>query len=279
MNNIDFNSSPDGFSLEADSTLGYMYDSLKDAIEGLAKMADEDVIVSGVDITGSIASDGWVVKDGELLFFQGGTMSTDCIIEETVIAKNNQNGTPVDRYFTRKIRFGTGTGAFAFSSLRRIRTVYDLMSDLHRVAVLGEYDSVGWIVIEGGKWDSGTSTVSAGTAYFGSQFIPFPSQAGVTAGSPFYLSPQGEWSSSNGTNYLAFAPYTSRRVDAIVRRNSQPTGSLMFIATTDFTADMAGQFDASGLGSGDWLGWAKANGNNGTISTANFTGAQTIQRI
>lgn len=279
MNNIDFNSSPDGFPLEADSTLGYMFDSLRDAILGLAKLADDDVIVSGVIDSGGSVTDGWIVKDGEFLFFQGGTKSANCIIEETVISKNNQNGTPVDRYFTRKVIFGTGAGQFAFNSLRRVRSVFDLMSDLHRIAVLGEYDSAGWVVIEGLEFNPGTNTVSAGTAYFGGEYFSLPAQAGVSSGTPYYITPDGEWSAADGTNYLEFAPYASRRIDAIVRRNMHPVGSLMFIADSDFTANMASQFDGTGLGSGDWLGWAIANGNNGTVSTANFTNCETIQRI
>lgn len=123
MNYADFDNQPNGFPLESDATLGFLQRNFQEALEnGLAKiLGSGSWILDGVVVTGGVASDGWVYHNGEILFFQGGSVSTNFIIDETVVQKANEDATLVDRYFSRVCRFGTGAGQTAFANLKRWR--------------------------------------------------------------------------------------------------------------------------------------------------------------
>lgn len=122
MNRADFTTAPDGFPLESDATLGFMQDNYQDAIRALAQITGDDlIIVSGCIESGSVMSPGWILVDGDLVFFEGGSISTYFVITETVTQKANQNGTLVDRYFVKKAMFGTGAGQIAYNTLKRWR--------------------------------------------------------------------------------------------------------------------------------------------------------------
>jgi hypothetical protein len=122
MTRADFDTQPNGFPLESDATLGFMQTAYTQAIENLAKIVgDGSIILDGVVVTGGTATDGWIFHGGEVLFFHGGAVSTNFIVDETVVQKNNEDATPVDRYFTRFARFGTGAGQTAFANLKRYR--------------------------------------------------------------------------------------------------------------------------------------------------------------
>lgn len=128
MNYADFDTQPNGFPLESDATLGFVQRNFQEALEnGLAKiLGPGSWILDGVVVTGGVASDGWVYHNGEILFFQGGSVSANFIIDENVVQKANEDSTLIDRYFTRFCRFGTGAGQTAFDSLKRWNGVANL---------------------------------------------------------------------------------------------------------------------------------------------------------
>lgn len=122
MNYADFTTAPDGFPLESDATLGFMQTAYSEAVRALAQLAGDDlVVVSGCIESGSVMSDGWILLDGDLVFFEGGTISANFIIQEVATQKANQNGTLVDRYFVKKAVFGSGPSEVPCASLRRWR--------------------------------------------------------------------------------------------------------------------------------------------------------------
>ena len=138
MNDINF-STPNGFPLEADATLGFMQSDYRRAIEAMAIFVSEgkNVILSGVNYYQSAGqtyySEGWVVTQyGQLMRFVGGVAQTTCCLEETIVQKPNADGTLVSRYYTRRMVFGAGALQVNFSDFKRIEGNNSLTNALHR---------------------------------------------------------------------------------------------------------------------------------------------------
>ena len=127
MNYADFDTQPNGFPLESDATLGFVQRNLSTAIETLAKvLGPGSWILDGVVVSGGTCTDGYIFHNNEILKFIGGSVSTNFIIDETVVQKANEDSTLVDRYFTREARFGTGAGEVTFSTLKRYKDTQTL---------------------------------------------------------------------------------------------------------------------------------------------------------
>jgi hypothetical protein len=195
--------------------------------------------------------------NGELMFFQGGTVATNFFIEETVVSKANQNGTLVQRYFNRKARFGTGAVQFPFADLQRIESVQNLQNRLLD-AVLFEPE----VVLSGmavTSVDTGASTcdISAGAAVINRKFVAAPAYSG---GYPAFLKDDGTWTNTAPpSNFIRFDPYTSQRLADVVTRAAAPIGDIRMRAA------LSSSFDGTGLGKWELKGWALANGANGTL--------------
>jgi hypothetical protein len=284
MNSVDFNSTPAGFPLEADATLGFMQQNLIDAIQGVAKLLRPDgflfpFILSGCVRSGNSLGDGWVLHTtGELLFFEGGTIQSTAIIEETTVSKNNLDGTPIDRYFTRKMKFGTGTGSFSFSPDARIGSLAGAFQNLYHAAAGG--DDGGWVILKGMTPVSGGSGgITAGLAM--KDYVPVSAgsyNSPVSSGSPVWLGTDGAWYPSNPGGGLQFNPYINRHVRTLYKNRIHPVGSLLPLKSG--VAELTTFFDGTGLGLGEWLGWAIANGNNSTLNLgSDIAGVSWLQRL
>lgn len=283
MNTIDFNTQPDGFPLESDATLGFLQSSLAGAINALSKLAGaNNIIITGVEESGASVSEGWILHDGELLFFEGGTKSTYWIIEETVVQKANENGTLVDRYFTRKAKFGTGPSQVAYSLLWRATDLQIQELSDYYLAILGAgAGTESWVIIDGLEPAlSGAGGIGSGIAiYQGKTFyVPQYDAAAVSEGSPIYLTPAGVWTASSASPNLKFSPWSDAYMYARHRKHMHPQGSVLWIDTA--IDDITGRFDGTGLGKWEWLGWAIANGNNGTADrTAAVSGLLPVVKL
>jgi len=255
MNTVNFEE-PDGFPLEADATLGFMQANYQDALTGLAAYFGDGVIISGLVEASGNASDGWIMLDGELLFFEGGAIASTFIIEETVVQKANQDSTLLDRYFTRKAKFGTGGITYNWADLQRLEGIQALQNRILDT-ILHESE----VVLSGCEVSSvntGLSTleISAGVVVINRKFIAAPAYSG---GYPVYIDESGEWQNSPpGGDYIVFNPYTSQRHADVIARATAPVGDVkMRVALSD-------RFDNTGLGKWELLGWAICNGSNGT---------------
>lgn len=284
MNFTDFNTSPAGFPLEADATLGFTQSNLLDGILGLAKMMGESlagVILSGCTIVGSTMTDGWILYDGEVLFFEGGTVQSTWIIEETTVSKNNQDGTSVPRYYTRKAKFGSGSGSISFN-FTRVGTIADQAQNAASMAAAGDYQgSAQWVIFQGlNPVSAGAGGITSGRAFYGSQLVKVNSYgSAVSSGSPVYLMPDGTWTTvSGGSGALQFNPYTNKHLRTFYRKRMHPLGSILW--WKNGVAELTTFFPGSGLGLTEWDGFAIANGSNGTLNlSAAIAGLTAIQRI
>lgn len=105
-------------------TLAFMQDSYRDALGAIAQFVGDKVIVAGLNIAGSTATNGWISLNGELIPFQGGTVSSQYVIEEVPETRVFADNESKEVYYTKRARFGT-PGAL-FSQLRRIGTASDI---------------------------------------------------------------------------------------------------------------------------------------------------------
>lgn len=257
MNRADFTSQPNGFPLESDATLGFMQTAYSGALNGLGAFFGELVIISGVVVTGSTASAGWIMVGGELMQFEGGSVATNFFVEETVVQKANQNGTLVDRYFTRKAKFGTGSIQYPFSSLQRIESIQSLQNRLLDAITLESEVILQGCAVSSVNTGASTLDIAAGSAVINRKFIAVPAYSG---GYPVYLKDDGTWTNSAPvSNFIKFDPYTSQRHADVLARSAAPLGDIRMRAA------LSTSFDGTGLGKWELKGWALANGANGTL--------------
>lgn len=81
------------------------------AIGGLTQIGGKNYILSGCEKNGNTVGDGWIVVNGELLPFQGGTVANTIVVMEEA-EDVSANGTTFERARIRRYaKFGTGTGA------------------------------------------------------------------------------------------------------------------------------------------------------------------------
>ena len=118
MNTIDF-SHRGGFPLETD-TLIFLQTSMAEPINALAGLGGDKYILSGVEDQGSRTTDGWVVIDGEVLYFKGDLKQNSVIIVQTGKKAHFENGKEHEVYLSRYATFGTGPKSIPFASLPRI---------------------------------------------------------------------------------------------------------------------------------------------------------------
>lgn len=118
MNTIDFSHSG-GFPLETD-TLDFLQTNITQPINALAALGGNNYIISGVEDQGFRTSDGWVVIDGEILYFKGDLKQTSVIVVQTGRKVHFQDGKEREVYLNRYVTFGTGLKSIPFASLPRI---------------------------------------------------------------------------------------------------------------------------------------------------------------
>lgn len=257
MNYADFLAAPNGFPLESDATLGFMQSDYQSAILGLAKLAGSDlVIVSGMVDNGVTVTDGWFLWNGAFTRFQGGTKQTNIVLEETVVAKQNDNGQMVNRYYTRVAKFGSGPGSIPYSSLKRIQTVENIYQTLLQLFALEPAVIMSGLTVSNVQVGPGTLDISAGVVIIDEMVKEVSAYAGTY---PVYLDSDGQWQNSvpSGT-YIAFNPYTSQRLGSVYKRATTQSGEvIMQVVSSD-------RFDSSGLGRWEMLGFAMMNGANDT---------------
>lgn len=128
-----------GFPL-TQGTLDFMQESYREAFKGLAGIAGDKVIITGVEVVGSTISDGWVSYDGELIKFIGGGISTDVYVEETSTEVTFQDNEVRPVYYTKVMKPGT-PGDFPFTDLKRLDKLGNiwLTGDLKQVDCDGAY--------------------------------------------------------------------------------------------------------------------------------------------
>lgn len=113
-----------GFPLEQD-TLDFMQQSYRGAFGALAKLCGDKVILTGVEVAGGNVSSGWIVYNGELIPFIGGSVAAKVLITETAVQATFEDTNVYDAYFTKSATCGT-SGDFDFSELVPLLTLQNI---------------------------------------------------------------------------------------------------------------------------------------------------------
>lgn len=133
---------------------------MTNAVHELAKLGGTDYILTGCEVQGTNVTDGWVVLDGELLPFKGGSKAIQIAIKETIEQttyledlNSDGSGDSKDTYFDRYVEFASGTKRF--DDLPRINPIAELQKAQTPVGAIvmwaGEVTAipVGWKLCDG----------------------------------------------------------------------------------------------------------------------------------
>lgn len=96
----------------------------------LGYLAGNFAILTGCEVVGTNVSDGVVVMNGEVILFQGGTITENVIIVETPINKEFKDGTSKPLHFIRYATFGTSESSVLWSVFKRVDPILTLMARL-----------------------------------------------------------------------------------------------------------------------------------------------------
>jgi hypothetical protein len=265
---IDF-TQPAGFPLHQ-GVLDFMQSGYNDAIKGLANMAGDLVIVSGMTEAGNNVSPGWIVKGGELIPFIGGAKQNTIVVEELTTAARFLDGQDKPAFFTRQCRFGTGVGQFLYADLRRISTnSFMLDSDsfataraLKNLAELCLYEST--VIISGCEVTDidepgQTCQISAGKVLMGSDYFVTAAYSGAY---PVHINSSGQYVTAVPIGLkITFSPHTSQRKADVLRRAITPTGQIIELATWSDRFDLI-----TGYGKWEMAGFRISDEDMGRIS-------------
>jgi len=123
MNTLNFNQSG-GFRVETD-----ILDEMQKAYEifnVLGSIAGNFSIISGCEVTGVTAADGFVYINGELLPFVGGTVGANVKIVEVVTAKEFEDLNTRDVIYERHATFGIAAVSYPWADFKRPIPTKDL---------------------------------------------------------------------------------------------------------------------------------------------------------
>lgn len=113
MNKIDF-SKQGGFPLDQ-HTLDFMQEGYLSMLKAISRVAGEKVILSGTQATG-----GWCVIDGDILEYDRGT-GDYCFISESKDMVTFEDKSRNEVYCTRKLVFGIGSPQMNWSEFKPIK--------------------------------------------------------------------------------------------------------------------------------------------------------------
>lgn len=153
MNLLDFNQSG-GFPLSTEilEAMQVSYRSLNE----LGKIAGDLTIISGCEVVGSVASDGFVVINGELFFFKGATVGTHVVVQQVAEAPQGfEDGSAKPIIYERYATFGTAETQYAWADFKRPLTLLQIEAKLSQ---LENMVPIGLVAI----WDRPADAIPAG---------------------------------------------------------------------------------------------------------------------
>lgn len=119
---------PEGFPLELDKFLKWQQESYTKPIDALAAMVGNMGVISGLSPAGAgDVSNGWIFLNGEIIFFEGGTIDEHFYVTETKEILIYQGGIPKEVLITKKCVFGVSAVQYAYADLKRPGTLISLV--------------------------------------------------------------------------------------------------------------------------------------------------------
>ncbi|TAG31872.1 MAG: hypothetical protein EAZ35_02150 [Sphingobacteriia bacterium] len=119
---------PAGFPLELDKFLKWQQESYSNPIDALAAMVGNMGIITGMLPAGNnTITSGWIFLNGEILFFEGGSVDVNFYIAETKETLVYQGGVIKEVLITKKCLFGVSDVQYAYANLKRPGTLISLV--------------------------------------------------------------------------------------------------------------------------------------------------------
>jgi hypothetical protein len=107
--------------------LAWMQDGLAEGINGLLSiLGTGNYIISGVAVSGTQLTDGWIYYNGELLRFKGGAINTKFVI---IDAEQTEGTDDYEKYATP----GSNVGAITLSTLVRLDKIQEIVTKIQVV--------------------------------------------------------------------------------------------------------------------------------------------------
>ncbi len=152
---------PQGFPIELDKFLKWQQEAYSNAIDGLAALCGNMTIISGMNVSAGIVSDGWIFLNNEMIFFKGGAIDTTFYVETITENLVYQGGINKPVLITKQARFGTSAVQYNYADLQVARPwlKYDvkevdcdatyLLANFDLGTGLGKGERVGWAICDG----------------------------------------------------------------------------------------------------------------------------------
>ncbi len=237
-------------------TLQFLQTAYGQSLDSLAKSFGDKLIISGLGESGGLVTDGWVIIDGEILPFVGGTPLAKVRVETITTQEMFDDATQKDVYTIKRAVFSNITG-FDYSELKRFH--------FNSTTISGAFNAVGdvlkniinfepAVILEGCAVSAidtmaQTLAIAPGKHLFNGNLVL---SAAYTGSYPAYLTAANTWVTvepSSG-DYIEFNPQTSQRYKDVLRRFNYQTGDLYFSKVLSDRFDLA-----TGLGRWEWKGW------------------------
>ena len=96
--------------------------------EALGDLAGHQTIISGCAVVGGIIEPGIVAINGDLYYFEGGTVGSEVCIHTEQIYKTFQDQTDKVLIEKKTVRFGLGTPQYYWADFTRLKTIKEIQA-------------------------------------------------------------------------------------------------------------------------------------------------------
>lgn len=240
------------------NTMKYFQDGTANVLDAIASGFGEKYIVSGVDVPpgSNIASDGYIVVNGEMIKFIGGAILAQVKINTSVADESFDDGTVKPTYTTKTATFSL-VGDFDYTELERIpykNNIGACLSVMERI-ISGTVQLEPTVIIDGcivsniDVAGANTFDISAGFVLFDGVPVITQSQTGFTY--PAYILPDGTFDNVEPVsgNFILFDPHTSQRYKNVLKRaiTMEDEIIMMDVLSDRFLPDGTGIWEMKGF--------------------------------
>lgn len=257
---IDF-TKQDGLATYQD-TLDFLQTSYRGNLEAISRGFGDKLILHGVVEAGGNVTDGWVIIDGQMMPFVGGSIYPKVVVEELSDVELFGDSSIKTVYLTKRARLAV-VGDFDYTELKRFKTdsltvdSSDVLASAKAVKklndnILAALSFETRIILKGcevSNVNTGASTldIAAGVVLMDNVFVESPVYSGAY---PVWLKPDATYvvADPGGTN-VKFDPYTSQRYADVLKRTTTSVGEIKMFKT------LSDRFDAVGIGKWEMTGF------------------------
>jgi hypothetical protein len=258
-------------------TLDFLQQAYGQALDALANIFGDKLILTGVQDQGATVNPGWVVYQGQILPFAGGLKAPNVALITAQSQEQYDDGSQKNAYTTNTLQF-VNQGGFPFTDLHRLpfgtATIYD---GLNAVQTLFNYiiNQESAVILNGCTVTVTGSTlqVTTGVLLLTGAVVDTTAYNGAF---PAYMKTDGTWATvapTDGSAFITFDPNTSQHYVDVMRRALTPTGEIKMFET------LSDRFDATGMGRWEMLGFQLLSSMQGRVPLGLWFDGQTVNNV